>query len=189
MVTNLQPYRVSVPTATCPDGLLTGYYETHHARQPGCWRHPHRAAVRPGPDGTRSEALSTSRRDIDTRAEALAALREIHWLADPIDALILEMQGLRAFTGHRRRMAGAWCAGLPPRTTCTCRRGAHGCWIAAPITDASWPAIKTGQPTNPHLLNDMLWNSPRTVFFKERPSTAGGRSLTRARGARRAAHA
>lgn len=169
MVTNLQPYRVSAPDGNLPDGLLTGYYEpTMPASRVRSATHT--VPLYAPPPKLDSSKPWYSRRDIDTRAEALAALRgrEIAWLADPIDALILQIQGsgrlqiteadgsvrmvrlaFAAHNGHAYQSVGRWLLD---------RRA---------ITDASWPAIKTWAANNPHLLNDMLWSNPRTVFFRE----------------------
>ena len=169
MVTNLQPYRVSAPDGNLPDGLLTGYYEpTMPASRVRSATHT--VPLYAPPARMEPGKPWYSRRDIDTRAEALAALRgrEIAWLADPIDALILQIQGsgrllvteadgsermvrlaFAAHNGHTYQSVGRWLLD---------RRA---------ITDASWPAIKVWAANNPHLLNDMLWSNPRTVFFRE----------------------
>lgn len=169
MVANLQPYRVVSADGTVPDGLLTGYYEpTMPASR--LRSATHTVPLYAPPAKLDSSKPWYSRRDIDTRPEALAALRgrEIAWLADPVDALILQIQGsgrllitepdgrertvrlaFAAHNGHTYQSVGRWLLD---------RRA---------ITDASWPAIKVWAASNPQQLNDMLWSNPRTVFFRE----------------------
>ena len=89
-----QPYRVTEPDGSLPDGLLTGYYEPIMAasRVPTA---THRTPLYAPPAGLRSGQPWYSRQEIDTLPAAQAALqgRAVAWLADPIDALILQIQG------------------------------------------------------------------------------------------------
>lgn len=89
-----QPYRVTEPDGSLPDGLLTGYYEPIMAasRVPTA---THRTPLYAPPANLPSGQPWYSRQEIDTLPAAQAALqgRALAWLADPIDALILQIQG------------------------------------------------------------------------------------------------
>ncbi|MFN3492899.1 MAG: murein transglycosylase A [Hydrogenophaga sp.] len=166
-----QPYRVLEADGSVPDGLLTGYYEPimPASRVPTA---THRTPLYAPPPGLRAGQSWYSRRDIDTLPAAQAALqgRAIAWLADPIDALILQIQGSGRLNitepdGSQRQVRLAYAA-----------HNGHtyqsvGRWLLdqRAIREASWDAIKAWAAQNPQRLNDMLWSNPRTVFFREEP--------------------
>lgn len=171
MVRNLQPYRVANPDGTLPAGLLTGYYEP--VLQASRIRTPaHSVPLYAPPPRLADRQPWFSRRDIDTRADAQAQLagREIAWVSDPIDALILQIQGsgrvvMREADGSERTVRLAFAA-----------HNGHayqsvGRWLLdqRAISDPSWAGIKAWAARNPDRVNDMLWSNPRTVFFKEEP--------------------
>lgn len=171
MVRNLQPYRVANPDGTLPAGLLTGYYEP--VLQASRVRTPvHPVPLYAPPARLAERQPWFSRRDIDTRADAQAQLagREIAWVSDPIDALILQIQGsgrvvMREPDGAERTVRLAFAA-----------HNGHayqsvGRWLLdqKAISDPSWAGIKAWAARNPDRLNEMLWSNPRTVFFKEEP--------------------
>jgi membrane-bound lytic murein transglycosylase A len=172
MVRRLQPYRVE-PLQGPAEGLLTGYYEPMLEAS----RHPtamHRVPLYRPPASMASRKPWYSRQEIDTLPEARAALRgrEIAYLADPLDALALQIQGsgrVRVMEpdGSVRmvRLAFAASNDQPYRSV--------GSWLLqqGAIRDASWPGIKAWATQNPHRLNEMLWSNPRTVFFREEPLT------------------
>jgi membrane-bound lytic murein transglycosylase A len=166
----LQPYRIE-PLQGVGEGLLTGYYEPflEASRRP---TPRHAVPLHAPPPGLASRRPWYSRQEMETLREAREALRgrEIAWLADPLDALVLQIQGsgrLRitepdgsvravrlAFAGsneHPYRSVGGWLL----------QQGA--------IRDASWPGIKAWARDNPHRVQEMLWSNPRTVFFREEP--------------------
>ena len=169
MVRRLQPYRVEPLQGFSDAGLLTGYYEPvlQASRQPG-----------PGfdvplyapPAGLGQKKPWYSRQEIDTLPVARAALRgrEIAYVADPLDALALQIQGsgrlrLVEADGSQRlvRLAYAATNEHPYRSI--------GGWLLqqGAVRDASWPGIKAWATQNPQRLNEMLWSNPRTVFFRE----------------------
>ncbi|PUE57007.1 transglycosylase [Limnohabitans sp. Rim8] len=186
MMGRLQPYRVeSLDGAS--DGLLTSYYEPLFDAS---------AQMRPGfevplyapPEGL-AEARRAgrpwfSRQEIDTNPQARDALRgrEVAWLADPIDALVLHIQG-----SGRVRIAN------PDGTTRIVRLAFAGSneqpyqsvgrWLLdrGLIRDASWPGIKawivSAQQSNPRLVQEMLWSNPRYVFFREETRSAAEADL------------
>jgi membrane-bound lytic murein transglycosylase A len=170
MVQRLQPYRVE-PLQGPADGLLTGYYEPQldASRQPTATQTV--PLFRP-PASLAGRRPWYSRQEIDTLPEAHAALRgrEIAWLADPLDSLVLQIQGsgrvrITEPDGSQRlvRLAFAASNEQPYRSV--------GSWLLQQggLRDASWPGIKAWAQQNPQRVNEMLWSNPRVVFFREEP--------------------
>jgi membrane-bound lytic murein transglycosylase A len=168
LMRHLQPYRVQSPQAGDP-GLLTGYYEptlmASRVRQGA-----HQTPLYRLPSGLRPGQPWFTRQDMATRADALAQLQgqEIAWLADPIDALLLQIQGSGRLTidepdGQRRtvRVAFAGHNGHPYRSV--------GRWLLDRqlIREGTWDAIRAWAAQHPQRVDEMLWSNPRTVFFRE----------------------
>lgn len=169
MVRRLRPYRVTEPDGTPPQGLLTGYYEPIMAASRVATA-THRTPLYAPPAGLRSGQPWYSRKDIDTLPAAQAALqgKAIAWLADPVDALLLQIQGsgrlnLNDADGRMRqvRVAFAGHNGQPYQSV--------GRWLLdqGAIREGSWEAIRAWARANPGRVNEMLWSNPRTVFFRE----------------------
>ena len=186
MMSHLQPYRVESLDGIA-DGLLTSYYEPLFDAS---------VQMRPGfgvplyapPDGLvdarRSGRPWFSRQEIDTNSQAAEALRgrEVAWLADPIDALVLHIQGsgrvrITNDDGTTRivRLAFAGSNEQPYQSV--------GRWLLdrGLIRDASWPGIKawivSTQQSNPRLVQEMFWSNPRYVFFREEVRSAADADL------------
>jgi membrane-bound lytic murein transglycosylase A len=168
MVQRLQPYRVETLQGPS-EGLLTGYYEPvlQASRQaaPGF-----SVPLYGVPAGIGQRKPWFSRQEIDTLPEARSALRgrEIAWLADPLDALMLHIQGsgrlrITEPDGSQRtvRLAYAATNDHPYRSV--------GSWLLqqGAVRDATWPGIKAWVAQNPQRLNELLWSNPRAVFFRE----------------------
>lgn len=169
-----QPYRVVESDGSAPQGLLTGYYEPilPASRVP---TERHRVPLYAPPAGLATASGGTrwfSRQEIDTLPAAQAALqgRVIAWLADPVDALVLQIQGsgrlqLGEADGRQRmvRLAFAGHNGHPYQSV--------GRWLLdqGAIREGSWEAIRAWARANPARVNEMLWSNPRTVFFREEP--------------------
>jgi membrane-bound lytic murein transglycosylase A len=170
----LQPYRVMPLQSTqgtqgASEGLLTAYYEPvlDAQRQPNA---AHRVPLWQPPAGLAQRKPWYSRKEIDTLPEAQAALRgrEIAYLADPVDALILQIQGsgklrITEADGSQKtiRVAFAGTNDQPYRSV--------GRWLLDQglIKDASWPGIKAWIAANPSRVQELLWSNPRMVFFRE----------------------
>jgi membrane-bound lytic murein transglycosylase A len=164
----LQPYRVETLDQRS-EGLLTGYYEpalTGSRRPQGAFRVPLYAP--PARLGQRKPWFS--RQEMETVSAARAALRgkELLYLADPVDAMVLHIQGSGLVNvtepdGRQRwvRMAYAATNNQPYKSI--------GRWLLDRrlITDASWPGIKAWIDRNPSRVNELLWQNPRVVFFRE----------------------
>ena len=170
LMARLQPYQVETP-AGGTEGLLTGYFEPvlEASRVPDAdFFVP---LYRP-PVGLELGKPWYTRQEIDTLPQARAALRgrEIAFLADPIDALILQIQGtgrvrIKQQDGSQLLVRLAY-AGSNEHTYKSVGR-----WLLdqGAVRDASWPAIKAWVQRNPARVNDLLWSNPRTIFFKEEP--------------------
>jgi len=170
MMLRLQPYRVE-PLQGPAEGLLTGYYEPmlEASRRPTAARSI--PLFRP-PAGLGARKPWYSRQEIDTLPEARAALhgREIAYVADPLDALALQIQGsgrLRIAepdgSTHWVRLSFAGSNDQPYRSV--------GGWLLqqGALRDASWAGIKAWAAEHPQRLNELLWSNPRVVFFREEP--------------------
>lgn len=170
MQARLQPYRVESAQGEST-GLLTGYFEP----QLEASRVPTATFTVPlyqPPLSLGQRKPWYTRQEIDTLPEAQAALqgRAIAYLADPIDALVLQIQGsgrlrIAQPDGSQRwiRVAYAGTNDQPYRSV--------GRWLLDQglVRDASWPGIKTWLAQNPQRRQELLWSNPRMVFFKEEP--------------------
>ncbi len=171
---NLQPYRVEALDQR-GEGLLTGYYEpalTGSRRAQGAFQVPLYAP--PAQLGQRKPWFT--RQEMETLPAARAALRgkELLYLADPVDAMVLHIQGSGLVNvtepdGRQRwvRMAYAATNDQPYKSI--------GRWLLDRklITDASWPGIKAWIDRNPSRVNELLWQNPRVVFFREEALPVG----------------
>ncbi len=168
----LQPYRVEALDGA-GDGLMTGYFEplVEASRLP---RPDMRVALFAPPPELASRKPYLTRQQLDALPPAQAALRgrPIAYIADPLDLLILQIQGsgrlyLTEPDGSRKlvRLAFAGHNEQPYKSV--------GRWLIdqgeLSAAQASWPAIKAWARANPKRLNEMLWSNPRVVFFREEP--------------------
>ncbi len=152
-------------------GLATGYFEplVEARRKPGgAFRTP----LWGPPAGYVAHQPSWTRQEIDQRPEAAATLRgrEIAWVADPLDALVLQVQGSGRLhivepdgVDHVVRLAFAGNNEQPYKSV--------GRWLIdqgeLQPTEANWPAIKDWARRHPQRLNELLWANPRVVYFRE----------------------
>ncbi|MEO8153837.1 MAG: MltA domain-containing protein [Rhizobacter sp.] len=168
----LQPWRVE-STEGAPEGLITGYFEplVEARRVPGG---AFRIALYGPPADLTTRKPYWTRQQLATSAAAQASLRgsALAYVADPLDALILQIQGsgrlqLTEADGQRKlvRVAFAGHNDQPYKSV--------GKWLIEQgqlrTDQASWPAIKTWARANPKRLNEMMWSNPRYVFFREEP--------------------
>jgi membrane-bound lytic murein transglycosylase A len=170
-----QPWRVTAIDGA-PSGLLTGYYEPlmDARRQPDArFQYPlHRA---PQDLGSRKPYLS--RAELETTSEGRSALagRELVYLADPLDVLMVQVQG-----SGRVRLLDDLAPGGQPKVV-RLAFGGHNDqpyqsvarWLvdqgAFPLEQASWSAIRNWAQQNPGRIGEMMRANPRVVFFKEEP--------------------
>ncbi len=167
-----QPYRVESIEGS-HDGLITGYYEPVIEASRRRWGEFQTALYGVPPDLATRRPYWT-RQQLDSHPPAQAALRgrELAWVADPLDALVLQIQGsgrLRITEPDGRvdyvRLAYAGHNDQPYKSI--------GRWLIdqgeLQPGQASWPAIKDWARRNPARLNELLWVNPRYVFFREEP--------------------
>ena len=171
LMQNFQPYRVESLNATAAPakGLLTSYYEPVFEAS---------RSARPGfevplyglPANLKARAPWYSREEISKLPAAQAALKgkEIAFLASPVDAMVLHIQGsgrlwLTQGDGRRIqiRLAYAGTNDHPYQSI--------GKWLLDQnlTKDASWPGIKAWLAQNPRRTNELMWRNPRFIFFKE----------------------
>jgi len=169
LLSRLQPYRVEPLQGGPAPGLLTAYFEPEFAarRLPGDgFTTP---LYRP-PSGLSPGKPWFTRKEVDTLAQPQAALRghELLYLADPVEAMLLQIQGsgrlrVTEADGRQRlvRLAFAAHNGQPYQSI--------GRWLLdqGEVRDASWPGIRAWLTQNPQRQSELLWQNPRLVFFKE----------------------
>ena len=168
LMTHFQPYRVQNAQANDP-GLLTGYFEPEMAAS----RRPSAAFPTPIhalPSGWSAQSPWYSRQEMDTLPEAQQALagKALAYLAHPVDALMLQVQG-----SGRLRIAEPDGRITFARLAFAGHNGHTYQSVATPllrqkqITSASWEAIKAWAQAHPDETPAMLWQNPRVVFFQE----------------------
>ena len=173
LLSRLQAYRLESLEGE-PSGLLTAYYEPVFEAQ-RLAGNGFNTPVYAAPTGLASGKPWFTRQDIETQPAAQTALRgrEIAWLADPVDALILHIQGsgrlrITETDGSVRivRLGFAASNEQPYQSV--------GRWLLdkGETRDASWPGIKAWLQRNPQRRQELLWTNPRYVFFKEEPMGA-----------------
>lgn len=167
----LRPWRVETQDGR-HEGLITGYFE------PVVEASRKRTARFSVPLHTPPANLATrvpwyTRAQIHALPAARAALRgrEIAWVQDPLDALLLQIQGsgrLRFRDGGSQqivRLAYAAHNHQPYQSI--------GRWLveqkAFTLEQASWPAIRDWARANPKRVKEMLHANPRYIFFREEP--------------------
>ncbi|MDR2332960.1 MAG: MltA domain-containing protein [Burkholderiaceae bacterium] len=173
MMEKLRPYRVEA-TDGRTDGMLTGYYEPlmDAARAPGNGYNVPLYAP-PADLGVRKPWYT--RQQIDTLPAAQAALagKAIAWVKDPVEAMVLHIQGsgrirVQEADGSVRlvRLAFAGTNDQPYKSI--------GKWLLDQglVRDATWPGITAWTVQNPQRVNELLWANPRYVFFREEPLSA-----------------
>ena len=170
LIARLQPYRIESLDGN-PEGLLTAYYEPmmEGARQPG---NGFTIPVYRPPAMLGARKPWYTRQQIETLPEAQAALagRAIAWLRDPVESMVLHIQG----SGRLRiteadgsvslvRVAYAGTNDQP--------YGSIGRWLLDQgyTRDATWPGIRAWLAANPQRTNELMWTNPRYVFFREEP--------------------
>ena len=168
MLRHLQPYRVESLQGDA-QGLLTAYYEPIFEAR----RTPHanfNAPLYAPPASLASRKPWYTRKEMDTLPEAKAALKgkALAYLNDPVDALVLQIQGsgrirVQQPDGSYRttRLAFAGTNEQPYKSV--------GKWLLDQglTKDATWPGIKAWLARNPQRQEELLWSNPRMVFFRE----------------------
>jgi membrane-bound lytic murein transglycosylase A len=168
----VQPWRIEAASGGV-EGLATGYFEPSVEASrvaQGTYRVPLYAP----PPELASQRPWWSRRQIDSLPHVQRALRgrEIAWVRDRLDALLMQVQGSGRLdllepdgTRHLVRLAFAGHNDQPYHSV--------GRWLIEQgelkAEQASWPAIRSWASLHPERVNEMLWSNPRVVFFREEP--------------------
>ena len=172
LMQRFQPYRIE-SHAGQTEGIFTGYYEPvlQARRQPGAG---YNVPLYAPPAGGAPRSAWYTRRQIDTDPAARAALqgRALVYLADPIDAMILHVQGsgrvqVQEPDGSQRmvRMAFAGTNNHPFRSPSS--------WVVSQGgRGGSWDAIRQWVAQNPARAQEAMWSNPRYVFFREEAISA-----------------
>ena len=173
MMRRLQPYRVESHQGA-DQGHLTSYFEpVMQAQRQGNASFGVPLHRPPADLGQRKPWFT--RQEIDTAPQARNALRgrEIAYLADPIDAMLLHIQGsgrllVREPDGSQQqvRVAFAGSNDHPYRSI--------NQWLLDQGVKRinPWPeATKAWAASNPQRVNQLLWSNPRYVFFREEAIT------------------
>ncbi len=168
LMQRFKPYRVETLQGSA-EGLLTSYYEPvmDASRLPRAGFTVPLYAV---PSGLGQRKPWFTREEMETQPQARAALKgkELLYLADPVDAMVLHIQGsgrIRVTEADGRvrlvRLAFAGTNEQPYKSI--------GSWLLEQglTRDATWPGIKAWIAKNPQRVNELLWKNPRVVFFKE----------------------
>ncbi len=169
----LRPYRIE-SLEHDPNGLATGYFEPlveASRTQRAGFRVPLYAP--PADLATRTPYWTRQQLDSVPAAQKSVRGREIAWLRDRLDALLLQVQGSGrlAFVDERGRtqslvrVAYAAHNDQPYRSV--------GRWLIDQgelrASDASWPTIRAWAREHPQRIDEMLHSNPRVVFFREEP--------------------
>jgi membrane-bound lytic murein transglycosylase A len=172
---HLQPWRVTSVEGNT-SGLMTGYFEPllEGRRVPDArFQYPlHRS---PADLGQRKPYLSRTELETSPEGKAAMAGRELVYLADPLDVLLIQVQGSGRIrlqdelgaNGQTKviRLAFAGHNDQPYQSVAR--------WLvdqgAFPLEQASWPAIRTWAQANPARVPEMMRANPRVVFFREEP--------------------
>ena len=173
MIDRLQPYRIE-SLAGQSDGQLTSYYEPvfEASRRPSA---AFNIPLYQPPISLGARRPWFTRQEIDTVPEAQNALRgrEIAWLADPIDMMMLHIQGSGRLhiteadgSQHTVRVAFAGTNDQPYKSIQSWLIGQGATRVTR------WPDdTKAWAAQNPQRLPQLLWSNPRYVFFREEALT------------------
>ncbi len=175
----LEPWRIESPEGRA-EGLLTGYFEPEiEASRVKTDRHTVPVyALPPALSGRGNSSPWYTRQQIETLPEVQSALsgREIAWVSDPLDALMLQIQG----SGRLLLSPQGAATKAPPNVIRVAYAGNNGqpyrsigAWLvgqgAMTLEQANWPAIRQWAKANPQRVGEMIQTNPRYVFFKESP--------------------
>lgn len=167
LMQRFQPYRIESHAGQI-EGLLTGYYEPvlQARRQPGAG---YNVPLYAPPAGGAPRSAWYTRRQIDTDPSARAALqgRALVYLADPIDAMILHVQGsgrvqVQEPDGSQRMVRMAFAG-----TNNHLFRSPSSWVVSQGGRGGSWEAMRQWVAQNPGRAQEAMWSNPRYVFFRE----------------------
>lgn len=170
IVSRFQAYKVENLSSNAV-GMLTAYYEPElkaHREASDTFSIPLYGV----PYGVKAGSLWHTREAMETNTGAMEQLKghEIVYVADAVDALILQIQGSGRVevtepdgTIHWIRLAFAATNNQPYQSVTR--------WLLdnTEWREFSWPGIKKWASNNQNRVREMLWSNPRVVFFREEP--------------------
>ena len=173
--TQLRPWRVQGLDGQT-QGMLTGYFEPLlDAKRQAGGRYVH--PLYRAPADLASRRPHYTRGELEQVPEARQSLqgRELLYLADPLDVLLIQVQG-----SGRVRVLDELDAQGQPKLVRMAFAGHNdqpyasvARWLvdqgAFPLEQASWQAIRGWADQNPQRVPEMLRANPRMVYFKEEP--------------------
>ena len=169
MTERLQPYRVE-SFAGVSEGQLTSYYEPVYeaSRRPSA---QFNVPLYGAPDSLMTRRPWYTRQQIESLPEPQYALRgrEIAWLADPVDAMMLHIQGsgrlrITEADGRQHTVRAAF-AGTNEQPYRSIQQ-----WLVSQGAGNvnRWPDdTKAWVVQNPQRVSQLMWSNPRYVFFRE----------------------
>jgi len=170
LLSQLQPFRVEALDGQ-DLGLLTSYFEPifrASLTQNDTFNYPVYAPPASLLTAKRKGESWFSRKEIETLPTVQAELQNqaIAWLEDPIDLMILHVQGsarLRVETSPSQfsdyRLSFAASNDWPYQSIAK--------WLLDQglLKDPSWQGIRSALDKNPQLAKEALWSNPRYIFF------------------------
>jgi len=172
LMSHLQPYKISDPGGEL-SGLLTGYYEpTFNAsriKKTG-FEIPVYAPLDEIMSLRAANSKWFTRQEIDSSQTVQRMLlgHEIVWLSDPLDLLILQIQGSGRLNVIEADGSHQWIKAVYAASNEHSYQSVGKYLLdKGEITDASWPGIRAWASKNPGRLNELIWSNPRYIFFKE----------------------
>ncbi len=168
----LQPWRLQTADGRT-EGLATGYFEPEldAVRQR---REGFAVPLHAPPTDLATRRPHFSRQELETLPTAQASLsgRELAWLNDPVDLMLLQIQG-----SGRLRMLESDGRTTPLRVAFAGHNAqsyrSPGRWLVEQgelRNDAvSWGTIRAWALKNPQRINELMWSNPRVVYFRLEP--------------------
>ena len=155
-------------------GLATGYFEplveASRTSRPGF-----RIALHAPPADLATRKPYWTRQQLDTSAAARRSLhdRAIAYVRDPLDALLLQVQGSGRLAFGPAAQASTSVVRIAFAAHNDQPYQSIGRWLIdqgeLKPGEASWPAIRAWARQHPTRVDEMLWSNPRVVFFREEP--------------------
>ena len=173
---HLQPYRVQSLEGDSV-GLLTSYYEPifNAALSPSeTFKYPLYAPPMGWTPGNKPSQPWLSRKDIESpRGGGVVPElkgREIAWLADPLDVMVIHVQGsarlrVHQASGELQQFRVSFAASNEQPYQSMAR------WMLDQglTRDASWSGLRASLKANPERAQEAFWSNPRYIFFHIAP--------------------
>jgi len=175
---HLQPYRVQSLEGESV-GLLTSYYEPtlNASLTPNeIFKYPLYAPPTSWGSSMKPGQPWFTRREIESAKAPMQELkgREIAWLSDPLDVMIVHVQGsahllVRQASGQLQHFRASFAASNEQPYQSMAR------WMLEQglTKDASWSGLRASLKANPERAQEAFWSNPRYIFFGLTPLPGG----------------